>query len=477
MKDGTARGLRDLPAVDLVLKTAAAEALRARFGRAALTDAVRSALDEARAAARGGAPQVPGAEEIVARASARLEAADRPSLRPVFNLTGVVLHTNLGRAILAEAAVEAATAAMRQAVALEFDVEAGRRGERDDHVRELLCALTGAEDATVVNNNAAAVLLVLNSLTLGREAIVSRGELIEIGAAFRLPDIMARAGARLVEVGTTNRTHPRDYAEALGPETGAILKVHTSNYRIQGFTAEVDIPALAEIARPTEVPVVHDLGSGTLIDLSPYGLEKEPTVREALAAGADLVTFSGDKLLGGPQAGYIVGRRELIARINRNPMKRALRVDKLRLAAIEATLKLYRDPDRLSERLPTARFLARAREDVEAQARRLLPSVAAAVGDGFEVEVCTRSSEVGSGALPLATLPSAGIAIRPVGRGGGVERLAARLRGLSRPVIGRIEDDALRLDLRCLDDEAGFLSVVAELAGDGAASGGGRPPS
>jgi L-seryl-tRNA(Ser) seleniumtransferase len=277
---------------------------------------------------------------------------------------------------------------------------------------------------------------------------------------------MARAGARLVEVGTTNRTHPRDYAEALGPETGVILKVHTSNYRIQGFTAEVEIPALAVIARAANAPLVHDLGSGVLVDLSSYGLEKEPTVREALAAGADLVTFSGDKLLGGPQAGYIVGRRDLIGRINRNPMKRALRVDKIRLAAIEATLKLYRDPDRLAERLPTVRFLARMEDDIAAQARRVALAVAAALGEDFSVEVCACRSEVGSGAQPLATLPSAGLAIRARGRGG-IERLAARLRGLSTPIIGRIEDDALTLDLRCLADEPAFLSVTAELNGGG----------
>jgi L-seryl-tRNA(Ser) seleniumtransferase len=466
MADSAARGLRDLPSVDLVLKTAQARTLADRFGHAALTDAIRDALNEARAGFRVGDAGLPDAEQLAARASARLDASDRPSLRPLFNLTGVVLHTNLGRAAIAEAAVEAATVAMRQAVSLEFDVAAGGRGERDDHVRELVCALTGGEDATVVNNNAAAVLLVLNSLTLAREAVVSRGELIEIGGAFRLPDIMARAGAKLVEVGTTNRTHLRDYAGALGPETGIILKVHTSNYRIQGFTAEVATPQLAAIARAAGLPLVHDLGSGVLTDLSTYGLEKEPTVREALADGADLVTFSGDKLLGGPQAGYIVGRRDLIARINRNPMKRALRVDKIRLAAIEATLKLYRDPDRLAQHLPTVRFLARRQDDIEAQAGRLLPAMAAALGEGFRVEVCACRSEVGSGAQPLSTLPSAGLAIRARGRESELERLAARLRGLSTPVIGRIEDHALRLDLRCLTDERALLSVIAELNGD-----------
>src|ERR1700722_7698539 len=407
------RSLRDLPSVELVLKTEAASTLRMRFGRAALTAAVRAELGEARTALRAGATSSPIAEEIVPRVCARLDAADRSSLRPVFNLTGTVLHTNLGRAVLADAAAEAAAIAMRQAVALEFDLATGKRGERDDHVRELACALTGAEDATVVNNNAAAVLLVLNSLANGREAVVSRGELIEIGGAFRMPDILLRAGAKLVEVGTTNRTHPGDYRNALSPDTGLILKVHTSNYRIQGFTAEVDAAELTEIARAGNVPLVHDLGSGTLIDLSRYGLEKEPTVREALAAGADLVTFSGDKLLGGPQAGFIVGRRDLIARIKNNPMKRALRIDKIRLAALEATLRLYRDPDRVAERLPTLRLLARPKKEIEAAARRLLPIVGAKMGDGFDVAATACASQIGSGALPMETVPSAGLVISP----------------------------------------------------------------
>jgi L-seryl-tRNA(Ser) seleniumtransferase len=354
--------------------------------------------------------------------------------------------------------------AMREAVALEFDVEKGERGERDDHLRSLVRELTGAEDATVVNNNAAAVLLVLNTLALGREAVVSRGELIEIGGSFRMPDIMTRAGARLVEVGTTNRTHPRDYAAAIGPETGLVLKVHTSNYRVEGFTAEVAARDLASIAKASGVPLVHDLGSGTLVDLARFGLGHEPTVREAVADGADLVTFSGDKLLGGPQAGFIVGRKDLVAALGRNPMKRALRLDKLRLAALEATLKLYRDPDRLVERLPTLRLLARAATDIAAQAARLAPAVATVLGDAFAVEVVECRSQIGSGALPLETLLSAGLALSPrSGSGRALDALGSALRVLPVPVVGRIESRSIVLDLRCLEDEPGFVANLAGL--------------
>ncbi len=454
---------RALPSVDAALRTPEAEALVERFGRQAAVTAIREAI----AAARDGAGVALTAQDAALAALVRLEAAEAPNLRPVFNLTGTVLHTNLGRAVLAEAAIEAAVAAMRQEAALEFDLQTGRRGERDALVRGLLCELTGAEDATVVNNNAAAVLITLNTLARGKGAIVSRGELIEIGGAFRMPDIMSRAGAKLVEVGTTNRTHRRDYAEAIDERTGLVLKVHTSNYRIEGFTAGVAAGELAPLARERDVPLVEDLGSGTLADLSRYGLPREPTVAEAIAAGVDLVTFSGDKLLGGPQAGFIVGRRDLIERINRNPMKRALRIDKIRLAAIEATLRLYRDPDRLAARLPTLRALSRPVGEIEALARRLAPAVQGRLQDRFDVEVVECASQVGSGAMPVDTLPSAGLAIRPArerGAGRALGELAAALRRLPTPVIGRTGGQALVLDLRRLEDEAGFLDNLAALS-------------
>ncbi|KXF75593.1 L-seryl-tRNA(Sec) selenium transferase [Paramesorhizobium deserti] len=450
--------LRDIPSIDQLLKASVMVEAVDRFGRPTVTNALRATLARIRDEVRRGG-RIPSSETIVTAALARLNADARSTLRPLFNLTGTVLHTNLGRALLADAAIEAATDAMREAVALEFNLESGRRGERDDHLRELVCELTGAEDATIVNNNAAAVLLVLNSVAVGKEAIVSRGELIEIGGAFRMPDIMARSGVRLVEVGTTNRTHPKDYINAIGPDTGLILKVHTSNYRIEGFTSEVGARELAGIARDKDVPLINDLGSGTLTDLVRFGLAHEPTVREAIDEGADIVTFSGDKLLGGPQAGFIVGRRVLIEKINKNPMKRALRVDKIRVAALEATLKLYRDPDRLGERLPTMRLLARPQAEIEAQAQKLAPLVARALNGSFSVSVIACESQIGSGALPLATIPSSGLALTPVdGSGSAPELLAASLRQLDRPVIGRIERGSLVLDLRCLEDEAGFAA-------------------
>ena len=454
-----------LPSVHAVLRTSIAIAAAARFGHAATVNAIRKVLEEARERTRA----VGVAADAAALGLAAMQVLaeeDTPTLRPVFNLTGTVLHTNLGRALLPEGAIAAALDAMRSAVTLEFDLGGAARGERDDHVRGLIRELTGAQDAAIVNNNAAAVLLVLNTFGAGREAVVSRGELIEIGGSFRLPDIMARAGARLIEVGTTNRTHLKDYAEAIGDKTGLILKAHTSNYLIQGFTKSVPASELQTLARSRRVPFVHDLGSGALVDLARYGLKREPTVREALGEGADLVTFSADKLLGGPQAGIVAGAKELVAQVAKNPLKRALRLDKIRLAALAAVLKLYRDPERLPQSLPTLRFFVRRRDEIRAVAARLAGPVAAAVGVDYAVAVGECSSQIGSGALPLATLPSAALVIRPVERKGAGRRLAAlagAFRNLPLPVIGHVEDGALVFDLRCLDDEAGFLAQLGGL--------------
>jgi L-seryl-tRNA(Ser) seleniumtransferase len=443
-----------LPSLDALLRSPEAAVLLGRFGRHATAAALRSTLAAHRAARAFPAP----AAAILDEAADALARQFIASQRPVFNLTGTVLHTNLGRAPLPPEAAEAAAEALRSATTLEFDLATGRRGERDDHVAPLLCQITGAEAATVVNNNAAAVLLVLNTFALGRQVPVSRGELIEIGGAFRIPDIMARAGAVLREVGTTNRTHARDYQAAIGPETALLMRVHPSNYAITGFTAAVPTAELAAIAHAGGLPLVEDLGSGSLVDLAAWGLPHEPTPQESLAAGADLVTFSGDKLLGGPQAGLIVGNTEVIKRINANPMKRALRLDKARLAALEHVLRLYLDPDRLRDRLPALRLLTRPGPDIRATAERLLPALRDAFPDRpVTVEQCR--SQIGSGALPVDLLPSSALAIG----GNALETLAATLRALPQPVIGRISAGRLWLDCRCLepDQEASFLAQLS----------------
>jgi L-seryl-tRNA(Ser) seleniumtransferase len=439
--------LQSLPSVDRLLQRS--RGLIEQHGRAAVTDAIRGVLADMRAA-----KAVEPADAILGRVSRRLSEAATPKLRRVFNLTGTVLHTNLGRALLPEEAIQAMAEAAREAVNLEYDLETGRRGERDAHVESLVCRLTGAEAATAVNNNAAALLLVLNALAARKEVPVSRGELIEIGGSFRLPEIMARAGCRLREVGTTNRTHLRDYAEAIGAKTGLVLKVHTSNFRMEGFTASADERELAGLCKERRLPFVVDLGSGTLVDLRRYGLPHEPTPAEALGRGADLVTFSGDKLLGGPQAGIVAGRAELIEKLRKNPLKRALRLDKLTLAALAAVLRLYEDPDRLAARLPTLRLLTRPIEQIRAMALR----IKAALEGRLQVEVVDCESEVGSGAAPAQRLASAGLALRP-----GNAAMAARWRALPVPVIGRLQEGAFLLDLRCLEEEEDFIKNLSFL--------------
>ena len=457
-----------LPSVDRLLQQLADTI--DRHGRQPVTGCIRAELAAAREGLRHGLP-LPDEGALLAAIRRRADETGRANLRPVFNLTGTVLHTNLGRALLAEDAIALMVEAARSPCALEYDLASGGRGDRDDLVSELLAELIAGGDpniaATIVNNNAAAVLLTLNALAQGKEAVVSRGELVEIGGAFRVPDVMRRAQVKLVEIGTTNRTHDKDYAEAIGPKTALLMKVHTSNYAVVGFTKVVEEKAIADIAHAAGLPFVVDLGSGTLTDFAALGLPAEPTPQQALAAGADIVTFSGDKLLGGPQAGLIVGRKDLIAKIKKNPLKRALRVGKTTLAALEATLRLYRDPDRLTERLPTLRLLTRPLADIAAGAERIRPALQAALGEQFGISVEPCRSQIGSGALPVESLPSAALVVRPPCKRSGklLLNIDAAFRGLPMPVIGYIRDDAYHLDLRCLEakDEARFVAQLAQL--------------
>jgi len=447
--------LRAIPSVDRVVSCAAARPVLARFQRAYVIEAIRAVLDEARREVAVETRPAPTPEQVVARALERMDAQHPLALRPVVNATGVVLHTNLGRALLAPEAVEAVAQVAAHATNLEYDLARGERGDRDDLISDDLRALSGAEAATVVNNNAAAVLLALNTLAEGREVVVSRGELIEIGGSFRIPDVMAKSGAQLREVGTTNRTRADDYAAAITPHTALLLKVHTSNYRIVGFTSDVALDALVQIGQARNLPVMEDLGSGALIDLSDYGLPKEPIVADRVRMGADLVTFSGDKLLGGPQAGIIVGRRELIARIKRNPLKRALRCDKLTVAALAATLRLYRTAPDLRRALPTLRWLTRPLSEMEAVGQAALPALRAALGAGFVVELVDAESEIGSGALPVENLPTRAISI--TNPNVGADDIARRFRTADPPIIGRIQAGRFLLDLRGIFDAAAIV--------------------
>lgn len=455
---------RHLPSVDQVLQHCSE--LLTTWGHPQVSRFIREDLSQRRArvqqATVSNEQDLVAVDSIVNSVRELLERQDRPTLVPVFNLSGTVLHTNLGRAVLPQAAIDAMNQVARTTSSLEFDLNTGKRGDRDTHIEPLLCELSGAEAVTVVNNNAAAVLLVLNTLAINAEVPVSRGELVEIGGSFRIPDVMARAPCQLVEVGATNRTHLKDYAAAINERTALLMKVHTSNFHIQGFTKSVSETELSELAREHSLPFVIDLGSGNLVDMTQFGLPAEPTVKQSLDYGADLVTFSGDKLLGGPQCGVIAGSKELVDKIKANPLKRALRVDKLTIAALTEVLKLYRHPEKLITELPTLRQLNKSTDEIEIQAQRVLPAWSAALPAGFTCAVESCESQVGSGALPTSSLPSFALCTRATSDKA-ISSLLASARKLPKPVIGRLNDGCFSLDLRCLDDEASFLAQLPQL--------------
>ncbi|MCP4432575.1 MAG: L-seryl-tRNA(Sec) selenium transferase [Gammaproteobacteria bacterium] len=459
--------LRLLPSIDRLLSAQDIKALITQYGRAEVKRITRNELESMRVGIRQGDNVDTSIVAICNSIHARLKSQSRQSLRRVYNLTGTLLHTNLGRATLPQCSIDAVTEIMAGASNLEYDLDSGRRGERDSHVCRLICGLSGAEAATIVNNNAAAVMLVLNTLALGKEVAVSRGELVEIGGSFRIPDIMARSGCTLVEVGTTNRTHLHDFESALNAQTAMVMKVHQSNYVIEGFTASVEEARLAEICAKSNLAFVVDLGSGTLVDLESYGLAQEPTPMQALKNGADLVTFSGDKLLGGPQAGIIAGRHDLIRQLNANPMKRALRCDKMTIAALSSVLQLYQHSDDLPEHLPVLKSILRNCDDIRQMALPLVDILSNHLKGKATVSLIDCDSETGSGTLPDKVIASVGIAMRPAPHCSDydvlLDRLASAFRRLPVPVIGRIHRGSFVLDCRCLDNPQAFAAQLSEL--------------
>lgn len=450
--------LRKLPSVDSLLSHPSSGALIAKYGRERAVSAIRKEIDEARRETiKSDSAEIPAdAVGWIALAEVKLAESARPKLVKIINCAGVITHTNLGRSLMSEEAADAAHDAAVSNVNLEYDLAKGGRGDRDDLVEGLICELTGAEAATVVNNNAAAVLLALNTLAFGKEAIVSRGELIEIGGSFRLPDIMAKSGCILREVGTTNRTHLYDYENAVNPNTAVILRAHTSNYRIIGFTAQPKDSELADFARSKGLPLMLDLGSGAIVDLARLGLPYEPTISDTLKSGADLVTVSGDKLLGGPQAGIIAGRKDLVAQIKKNHLKRALRSCKMTLAALEATLLLYLNPEKAARSIPTLRFLTRSLADVCATAEQAAQAISRMFGEDAEVSVIEDTCQAGSGAMPEMDIPSHSVAIRH--KKMSPDELAKWFRKRGTPVIGRVKDDLFRLDMRTVE----FMEWLSE---------------
>ncbi len=456
--------LRTLPAIDRLLATSLLTELAQSRPQVLIREAAQRVVDNLRQQILDDQAPLPelGIQAVAEQVAARVEEMAKPSLRRVINVTGTLLHTNLGRAPLCSDALQAIADVSRGYSNLEYDLVKGERGKRFTHIEELICRLTGGEAATVVNNNAGAVMLSLAALAGGRNAIVSRGELIEIGGSFRIPDIMAASGVGLVEVGTTNKTHYKDYAAAIDNETALILKVHTSNYRILGFTEAVSGEELAGLAHQQNIPVLEDLGSGLLIDLTPYGLPREPTVREALKTGIDLVTFSGDKLLGGPQAGIIVGRLDVIDKVRKHPMARALRIDKMTLAALEATLRLYLDPHKALEQIPTLKMLSLPLAELQKRCDSLLARLTGLFAEAVDSTIIDATATVGGGALPLAELPGRAIALTP--RHLSVNELTTRLRRCDPAVIGRVQDDQFLIDPRTLngDDEDLLLQALQQ---------------
>lgn len=446
---------RKIPSVDEILSRPEISDLIKTYPRNVVVEAIRSCLKglRERLLQEEGSSEIDESFFSLDRLSPLLKGAlerqTRPRLRRVINATGVVIHTNLGRSPLHPSALQHLIDVSRAYSNLEYDLDRGERGSRYDHVEEILCRLSGAESAMAVNNNAGAVLLVLNTLAEGKEVVVSRGELVEIGGAFRIPDVMKRSHALLREVGTTNRTHLDDYQEAIGPETALLLKVHTSNFRVLGFTSDVALPELIQLGKQHHLPVMEDLGSGCLIDLTRYGLLKEPTVQEVIKTGVDVVTFSGDKLLGGPQAGIILGKKEVLDLVKTNPLTRALRIDKLTLAALESTLLLYLDEKKAMEEIPTLQMLTFDRDRLKRKGKRLLKRLAG-IG-GIEAVLKEDVSQVGGGSLPLQELPTLVIAIRPLSFS--VNDLERNLRKGNPPVISRISKEELILDLRTIFDE------------------------
>ncbi|MBM4295839.1 MAG: L-seryl-tRNA(Sec) selenium transferase [Deltaproteobacteria bacterium] len=467
--------LRQLPAVDELLRHPRLAAARAPLPRSLVAAVVRRTLEGVRQRLKAAAPEdLPprlDEEALFGELGQALEAAARPSLKRVINATGVIIHTNLGRSPLSTECIRPLMEAALHYTNLEYDLARGARGSRQDHLEGLLRELTGAEAALAVNNNAAAVLLALHTLARGKEVIISRGQLVEIGGSFRMPEIMEVSGAILREVGTTNKTHLHDYEQAITSETAMLLKVHPSNFRILGFTKEVPLPELVELGRRYGLVVVEDLGSGCLLDLSRHGIEKEPTVQETLKAGADLVLFSGDKLLGGPQAGLALGSRDAVGRMRANPLTRALRPDKLTLTVMEATLRLYLDEPKAVAAIPTLGMITRPVADLERQAQTLARKLRRRLGEWIEVKVVPSQAQVGGGSLPLASLPSRALALRvpPLA----AHQLEARLRQAQPPVIARVEHDTVLLDLRTLLPEdqielaAALGRLVAQMQGAG----------